>query len=227
MAYSQRSGVLPASERALQFDATREPRAMLPLPPGPSPQPSLSLKKRLPKARPDGYESDGGYVSEGGKGKKENEKQSKKGKGKNGDGDGGAEGGTDYDSDGARLSKVSVKNTKGKPKGEAKGTDSPPTDYESDKGYSSVFSRSRSRSKKPSVMCTMSGDESNGGYLSESTKKRHCFRLNFKSPKMQDLFDSAQDQPPPVPALPTLPLPIHDKFRRWDSSNSSMSGWKA
>ncbi|KAI0692682.1 hypothetical protein C8T65DRAFT_745034 [Cerioporus squamosus] len=222
--YSQRNGLSPGGatpDRSLQFDlrANPEPRPISPAPvPAPSPQPSLSLKNRLRKPRPDGYESDGGYVSESGKGKKEKkEKEKKKGKKKGKDKDGDGEGGaTDYESDGAYLSEASVKKKKSKKekkdKSKSKGAESPATDYETDKGYSSSFSRSRS--KKQSVTSPVSGDESDGGYLSESTKKRRFFRLNSKSRKKQDSLDSAQDQPPPVPALPTLPLPIHDKWSR-------------
>ncbi|RPD58223.1 hypothetical protein L226DRAFT_536804 [Lentinus tigrinus ALCF2SS1-7] len=220
--YSQRNGLSPGGitpDRSLQFDlrTTPEPRAISPLPPAPSPQPSLSLKNKLRKARPDGYESDGGYMSEGGKGKKEKKEKKSKKKGKDKDKDGAGEGGaTDYESDGAYLSEASVKKKKSKKekkdKSKSKSTDSPATDYETDKGYSSSFSRSRS--KKQSVTSPVSGDESDRGYLSESTKKRRFFRLNSKSRKKQDSLDSAHEQPPPVPALPTLPLPIHEMFSR-------------
>ncbi|TFK94537.1 hypothetical protein K466DRAFT_476317 [Polyporus arcularius HHB13444] len=229
--YSRRNGLSPGGitpDRSLQFDlsATPEPRPISPAPaPAPSPQPSLSFRNRLRRTRPDGYESDGGYVSESGKGKKEKEKEKekkakekksrKKGKDKDGDGDGRA---TDYESDGAYLSEASVKKRKTKKekekkdKGKSKGAESPATDYETDKGYTSSFSKSRS--KKPSVTSPVSGDESDGGYLSEVTKKKRFFRLNSKSRKKQDSLDSAHDQPPPVPALPTLYVPIHDKWSR-------------
>lgn len=230
--YSRRNGLSPGGvtpDRSLQFDlrATPEPRPISPAPapaPAPSPQPSLSFKNRLRKTRPDGYESDGGYVSESGKGKKEKKekekkKSKKKGKDKDGDGAGGA---TDYESDGAYLSEASVKKKKSKKekkdKGKSKGAESPATDYETDKGYSSSFSRSRS--KKQSVTSPVSGDESDGGYLSEATKKKRFFRLNSRSRKKQDSLDSAQDQPPPVPALPNLTLPIHEK---WSRANSPLA----
>ena len=235
--YTQRNGLSPGGltpDRALQFDlsrATPEPRAISP---APSSQPHGKNKLRKPK--PDGYDSDGGYMSEGGKGKKdkkekkekekkekeakEKEKKEKKSKKKGKDKDGGGDGGaTDGESDGGYLSDAGLKKKKSKKdkkdKSKSKNTDSPGTDYDTDKGYTSAFSRSRSR-KQQSVTSPVSGDESDGGYLSESSKKRRFFRLNSKSRKKQDSVDSNQE-PPPVPALPamhTLPLPIHEKFSR-------------
>ncbi|TBU38347.1 hypothetical protein BD309DRAFT_874566 [Dichomitus squalens] len=242
--YSQRNGLSPArgspdpTQRTLQFDlrATPEPRAISP---APSAQPQGSLLKgrnKLRKPNKDGYESDGGYVSESGKSKKEREKKEKKekkekekkSKKKGTDKDGeGEEGATDYESDGGHLSEASAKRKKSKKekkekekkekdKSKSKSADSPATDYETDKGYSSSFSKALSR-KQSSVTSPVSGDESDGGYLSESSKKRRFFRLNSKSRKKQDSLDSSQDQPPPVPALPDLTLPIHEKWRRANS----------
>ncbi|KAH9895836.1 hypothetical protein C8Q73DRAFT_789639 [Cubamyces lactineus] len=201
--------------RILQFDlrATPEPRVLTPTP---SPQPKSKLSKLRRKMRPDGYESDAGYVSEGGKNKekekeKEKEKKSKKSsKGKKGEGETGA---TDHESDGGYLSEASVKKKKSKKEKKSKTTESPTTDYETDKGYSSSFSKGKSR--KQSVTSPVSGDESDGGYLSEaSSKKRRFFRLNSRSRKKQDSLDSAAEQAPPVPALPPLTLPIADKWSR-------------
>ena len=228
--YSQRNGLSPArltpdtTQRTLQFDlrASPEPRAISP---APSSQTS-GTKNKLRKPRPDGYESDGGYMSEGGKAKKEKkekekkEKKSKK-KGKDKDGNGGGEGGgvTDYESDGGYLSEASAKRKKSKKekkekeKSKAKSGESPATDYETDRGYASSFTRSLSR-KQSSITSPVSGDESDGGYISESSKKRRFFRINSKSRKKQDSLDSVQEQPPPVPALPFVPLPIHEKFSR-------------
>ena len=56
--------------------ATPSPRTL-----SPAPSPSFSAqngKNKLRKARPDGYESDGGYMSETTKAKKEREKREKK-----------------------------------------------------------------------------------------------------------------------------------------------------
>ncbi|KAI1788606.1 hypothetical protein LXA43DRAFT_635663 [Ganoderma leucocontextum] len=247
--HSQRNGLSPArltpdpTQRTLHLDlrASPEPRAISP---APSSQ-TGGTKNKLRKPRPDGYESDGGYVSEGGKAKKEKakkekekqkqrkeeekkEKKSKK-KGRDKDGNGGGEGGgvTDYESDGGYLSESSAKRKKStkekkqkeNDKSKLKSVDSPATDHETDKGYASSFTRSLSR-KQSSLTSPVSGDESDGGYLSESSKKRRFFRINSKSRKKQDSLDSMQDQPPPVPALPalpTLPLPIHEKFSRANS----------
>ncbi|KAI0739427.1 hypothetical protein C8Q80DRAFT_1274489 [Daedaleopsis nitida] len=224
--YSPLVGLSPAGatpDRTLQFDlrVTPEPRAI-------SPSPSPQTKNKLRKTRPDGYESDGGYMSESGKVKKEKkekrekekkEKKSKK-KAKDADKDGVAVGGaTDYETDGGYLSETALSKKKSKKekkdKSKAKNADSPATDYETDKGSSSMFSRSKSR--KQSVTSPVSGDESDGGYLSEASKKKRFFRLNSKSRKKQDSVDSSQDQPPPVPALPSmasLNAPIYEKFSR-------------
>ncbi|KAI0631538.1 hypothetical protein C8Q77DRAFT_143143 [Trametes polyzona] len=200
------------TQRSLQFDlrATPEPRVASPVP---SPQPKSKLSKLRRKMKPDGYESDGGYMSEGGKNKekeKEKEKKSKKsGKSKkNGDA-------TDNESDGGYLSEFSLRKRKTrkekKEKDKSKSTDSPTTDYETDKGTSSSW---RNRSRKQ-VTSPVEGEESDGGYLSEaSSKKKRFFRLNSKSRRKQDSGDSPSEQAPPVPALPLLPLPIADKWSR-------------
>ncbi|KAI0643238.1 hypothetical protein C8Q79DRAFT_915750 [Trametes meyenii] len=213
---TQRSGHSPAANtppesthRALHFDlsATPEPRVYSPVP---SPQPKSKLSKLRRKMKPDGYESDGGYMSESGKNKEKEKKGGKLfGRNKKGDGDGADE------SDGGYLSEVGLKKKKSKKekkdKSKPKNADSPTTEYETDKGYSSSFSRNRSR--KQTVTSPVSGDESDGGYLSEaSSKKKRFFRLNSRSRK-KDSFDSAE-QAPPVPALPVLPLPIADKWSR-------------
>ncbi|KAL7278161.1 hypothetical protein ACG7TL_008133 [Trametes sanguinea] len=221
---SQRTGHSPerttppdSTQRTLQFDlrATPEPRMYSPSPSpatAPSPQPKSKLSKLRRKNKPDGgYESDGGYMSDGGKTKEKEKKSRMFGRSKKSETDAGA---TDHETDGGYLSEASVKKKKSKKeKKKPKNTDSPATDYETDKGYSSSFSKSRSR--KQSVTSPVSGgEESDGGYLSEaSSKKRRFFRLNSKSRKKQDSFDSAE-QAPPVPSLPPLTLPIADKWSR-------------
>ncbi|KAI0665571.1 hypothetical protein C8Q78DRAFT_995428 [Trametes maxima] len=213
---TQRSGPSPAANtppesmhRALHFDlsATPEPRVYSPVP---SPQPKSKLSKLRRKMKPDGYESDGGYVSESGKSKEKEKKGGKLfGRNKKGDGDGADESDGGYLSEVALKKKKSKKEKKEKPK--SKNTESPTTENETDKGYSSSFSRNRSR--KQTVTSPVSGDESDGGYLSEaSSKKKRFFRLNSRSRK-KDSFDSAE-QAPPVPALPVLPHPIADKWSR-------------
>ncbi|KAL1943720.1 hypothetical protein VTO73DRAFT_4165 [Trametes versicolor] len=210
-------------QRSLQFDlrATPEPRMASPVP---SPQPKSKLGKLRRKMKPDGYESDGGYVSEGGKNKeknkerKEREKEEKKAKksakSKKNGGDA-----TDNESDGGYLSEFSLRRKKTRKdkmdKDKSKTTESPTTDYETDKGNSSSFSKSRSR--KQSVASPVSGEESDGGYLSEaSSKRKRFFRLNSKSSRKNHQGDSPSEPAPPVPALPayTLMHPIADKWSR-------------
>ncbi|KAI0821715.1 hypothetical protein BC628DRAFT_1341179 [Trametes gibbosa] len=206
-------------QRSLQFDlrATPEPRVASPVP---SPQPKSKLSKLRRKIKPDGgYESDGGYMSEAGKGKEkekaEKAKKAKKGaKSKKNGGDA-----TDNESDGGYLSEFSLRKKKSrkekekekKEKDKSKPTDSPTTDNETDKGPS------KGRPRKQGVASPVSGDESDGGYLSEaSSKTRRFFRLNSRS-RRKDLGDSPSEQAPPVPALPSLPHlnhPIADMWSR-------------
>ncbi|CDO75936.1 hypothetical protein BN946_scf184873.g25 [Trametes cinnabarina] len=222
---SPRSGLSPnritppdSTQRTLQFDlrATPEPPSYSPSPSpvtAPSPQPKSKFSKLRRKAKADGggYESDAGYVSDGAKTKEKEKKNRMFGRSKKSDADAGA---TDHEADGGYLSEASVKKKKSKKdKKKPKNTDSPTTDYETDKGYASSFSKGRSR--KQSITSPVSGgEESDGGYLSEaSSKKRRFFRLNSRSRKKQDSFDSAE-QAPPVPSLPPLTLPIADKWSR-------------
>ncbi|OBZ73475.1 hypothetical protein A0H81_06928 [Grifola frondosa] len=166
--------------------------------------------KKLRKARPDGYDSDGGYMSDSGKGKKDKNKKSKK-KGKADD--------AEYESDGGYLSETSGKKKKEKKsKKEKKGVDSPSTDYDTDGGKSV-------KSRKVFVTSPATGDDSDGGYLSEaSTKKRGFFRLNSRSRKKKGSVELPIEAPP-VPALPSMPLPIAERFIRSDSpSPSDLSG---
>ncbi|KAI0349383.1 hypothetical protein OH77DRAFT_1432121 [Trametes cingulata] len=207
-------GATPAlhTQRSLQFDlrATPEPRVVSPVP---SPQPKSKLSKLRRRMKPDGYESDGGYMSEGGKSKEKEKKSKKAAKSKKGDGETGA---TDYESDGGYLSEVGLKKKKSKKEKKekkSKTTESPTTEYETDKGYMSTFTRNKSR--KQTVTSPVDGEESDGGYLSEaSSKKKRFFRLNSRSRKKQDSFDSPSEQAPPVPSLPPLTLPIADKWSR-------------
>ncbi|KAI8995233.1 hypothetical protein BD414DRAFT_478901 [Trametes punicea] len=215
---AQRAGLSPnpfispdSTQRMLQFDlrATPEPRGVSP---APSPQLKSKLSKLRKKIRPDGYESDAGYVSDGAKSKEKEKKSKKTWRSKKGDADAAA---TDHETDGGYLSEAIVKKKKSKKeKKKPKNADSPATDYETDKSYASTFSKGRS--SKQSVTSPVSGgEESDGGYLSEaSAKKRRFFRLNSRSRKKQDSLDSASEQAPPVPSLPPLPLPIADKWSR-------------
>ncbi|KAH9847082.1 hypothetical protein C2E23DRAFT_863577 [Lenzites betulinus] len=199
-------------QRSLQFDlrATPEPRVVSPVP---SPQPKSKLSKLRRKIKPDGgYESDGGYMSETGKSKEKEKKAKKSGKSKKNGGDA-----TDNESDGGYLSEFSLKKKKSRKekekKDKSKQTESPTTDNEVDKGAFSSFGRSR----KQGVTSPVSGEESDGGYLSEaSSKRRRFFRLNSRSRKDKS-GDSPSEPTPPVPALPTLPQlphPIADKWSR-------------
>ncbi|KAI0790953.1 hypothetical protein C8Q75DRAFT_865199 [Abortiporus biennis] len=224
--YSHNDGLSPASQpptqRTIHFDlsATPEPRSVSPLPP--------SKHKKLKKNKPDGYDSDGGYMSDGGK-QKEKKKKDRIWRRKD-KSDGNA---TEYESDGGYLSETAASMKKKKKEKEKKSKkdnskvpDGTNTDYESDGGYMSVSSLGRSKkSKKQATTPSTPGDESDGAYMSESsTKKKRFFRLNSRSSKKKsDKLDSpVDDYIPPVPSLPSLPLPlpIAERFARSDTPNS-------
>ncbi|EMD35777.1 hypothetical protein CERSUDRAFT_74615 [Gelatoporia subvermispora B] len=199
-------------QRSIQFavSAPPEPLTMTPSP-APAPATGFFRPNKLRKARSNGYESDGGYLSDGGKGKKEKEKKSKKKVKESGNA-------TEHESDGGHLSESSKKKGKKGKKGKDADVMSPATDYDTDGGGISRLP-GMGRTRKTSVMSPTIGDESDGGNLSEaSTKKKRFFRLNSRSPRKRK--DSAsggspqQEEIPPVPALPPVPLPIHEMFSR-------------
>ena len=200
------------STRSIQFDlsTTPEPRAPSPMPP--------AKHRKLRKARHDGYESDGGYVSDGTKSEKERklwrrDKKEKQPK---------APQGSDEESDGGYLSDILRKRRNKKKKDKLKGADYPPTDHETDGGYissSSVARKKDKKSKRPSTP----GDESDAGNLSESsTKKKRFFRLNTRSRKRNDSEAIVPEVIPPVPSLPPI-LPIAERFARSDTPVSTIT----
>ncbi|KAJ3490086.1 hypothetical protein NLI96_g1670 [Meripilus lineatus] len=216
--YFRDGGLSPVPEipiqRSIQFDlrATPEPRAFSPLP-------ALFKPNKLRKTRPEGYDSDGGYLSDSLKSDKSKKKSKKKDKDKNKDkGDA-----TDFESDGGYLSESAKKKKEKKKskKDKTKNVDGAGTDYESDGGYLSTTSLGRGKKsksmRKASNTSAASGDESEGGYLSEaSAKTKRFFGLGSKSPKKKksSLDNAVQEEIPPVPSLPPLPLPIAEKFSR-------------
>ena len=164
--------------------------------------PPKQKKLRKPKHEGNGYDSDGGYVSD--TAKKQKKKKEAKGKG-----DGTA---TGDESDGGYLSEVLARRRrKKKEKKEREMAAGAGTDDESDGGYLSSHSKKVKKSKKSS---NPPGDDSDGGYLSEASKrKRFMFRLNSKSRKRQDSSDISQEEVvPPVPSLPPMSLPVAEKF---------------
>ncbi len=192
----------------IQFDlsSTPEPRV-------PSPIPPSSKLRKLRKPKPDGYESDGGYVSDGGKGdKQKKEKKSKK------------KGGNEDETDGGYLSDMLGRRKTKKDK--KKVSELPAIDNETDAGYVSTTSAARGKKKKASkssVVSPIAGEESDAGNMSESsTKRRRFFRLNTKSRKRQDSSDvSLPEVIPPVPSLPPMPLPIAERFIRSETPTIS------
>ncbi|PCH34765.1 hypothetical protein WOLCODRAFT_27443 [Wolfiporia cocos MD-104 SS10] len=195
-------------EGRIQFDlsATPEPRNVSPIPPSP--------RNKLRKLRSNGSESDGGYLSDAGKSKKE-KKDKKKGKKERGD-----RNGSEYETDTGYLSEASRK--KGK-KEKAKDTESPTTDYETDGGGS----RGRVKKRKGTFLSSSPADESDGGNLSESSgKRRGFFRLNSRSRvKKRDLEDSQPTQN--IPPVPSLPLPIAERFLRSPTPNTAEPSTRA
>ncbi|TCD71094.1 hypothetical protein EIP91_000188 [Steccherinum ochraceum] len=219
LAYSRNNGLTPEphGHRAIHFDLSQTPEPRVP-----SPMPTPSKGGKLRKARPDGYESDGGYVSDGTKGKKEKkdkEKKEKKSKKKVKE-DGNAPG---EESDGGYLSEISLRRRKKdkKPKKDRSELDKSMTDGESDGGYMSSMSFGRSKkdraAKAAAITSPGTGDESDGAYLSESSVKKRSkfFRLNTKSSrKKNNASHSPAEVVPPVPSLPPMQLKIADMFAK-------------
>ncbi|KAI0693059.1 hypothetical protein BC835DRAFT_1306877 [Cytidiella melzeri] len=173
--------------------------------------------RKLRKAKPDGngYESDGGYVSD--VVTVTTEKKKKKGTKSKADGVA-----TGEESEGGYLSEVLARRRRKKKEKKEREAALGGTDEESDGGYLSSHSKKEKKSKKPP---TPQGDESDGGYLSESSKrKRFMFRMNNKSRKRQDSSDvSLEDIIPPVPSLPPMSLPVAERFATTMLSDRSPS----
>lgn len=181
--------------------------------------------KKLRKAKPDdGYTTDGaGYQSDGGKGKSR-KKDKKKDKGD--------------ESDGGYLSDVLSRRKKKKekipdvPKLRTLNTDldGDETDggYLSSSGMGSFVRSRKSSTSKAKGKKSKDGDEdSDGGYLSSASKKRGFFRRKGKKQSEDDPQRSSADSRmrpniPPVPSLPSMPLPIADRFRGDTPTSNSL-----
>ncbi|EPT02260.1 hypothetical protein FOMPIDRAFT_1160459 [Fomitopsis schrenkii] len=214
-------GLSPISEgtQRIQFglSPSPEPRVISPTPPS-----GLGSRLRRLRLNTNGEESDGGYLSDSGKGKKDKKEKKSKKKAKD-DGNG-----TEYESDGGYFSEASraqrKKKKKDKKAAKEKAAESPTTDYETDGGGVGRATSKKTRPRKTSLMSPGTGDESDGGNMSESSaKKRGFFRLNTRSRKKRDAEDAAAQVVPPVPALPSnmMPLPIADRFLRSPTPNMS------
>ncbi|KAI9433167.1 hypothetical protein H4582DRAFT_2082641 [Lactarius indigo] len=159
--------------------------------------------RKLRKARKDdGYDSDGGYLSD-------SSKKKKKGKDRKNAGTSSHE--ADFVSDGGYLSDATKKSSdkKKKDKKGDKVTDGYVTDT-STKTHHKLTKKSRAH--------VDDADLSDGGYLSEASvkKKKTFFRLGSRSPSTSRKAAVSSDSlPPPVPALPPpIHHPIADRFAR-------------
>ena len=165
----------------------------------PTPTPSLPHQPRkLRKTRKDGYESDGGYLSDSSKKKKKDKKDQKKGSE--------SSFGPEYQYDGEHLSNSTKSGVDKKKKQKDKGSD--------DLGANSSIKTSNISTKK-SRMPSDDGDVSDGGYLLEATgkKKRSFFSRRSRSPSTTRK-GLPSDAPPPVPSLPPTPIPTSEDFTR-------------
>ena len=164
-----------------------------------TPTPSLSHQPRkLRKARKDGYESDGGYLSDSLKKKKKDKKDQKKGSG--------SSFGAEYQSDGEHLSDLTKR---GVDKKKQKGKDSKMSDdLDADPSV-----RTSKVSTKKSRIPSDDGDVSDSGHTSRATgkKKRSFFSRRSRSPSATRKGLPA-DTPPPVPTLPPTPIPTSGDF---------------
>lgn len=169
-----------------------------------TPTPPLPHQPRkLRKARKDGYESDGGYLSDNLK--KKDKKDPKKGSG--------SSFGPEYQSDSEQLSVLAKRGAdkKKKQKG-SKMSD----DLGADPSVK-TFNVSTKKSRIPSD----DGDVSDGAHLSEAAgkKKRSFFSRRSRSPSAtRKGFQS--DTPPPVPTLPPTPILTSGDSTRGHTFNS-------
>ncbi|KAH9007859.1 hypothetical protein EDB83DRAFT_2460129 [Lactarius deliciosus] len=168
--------------------------------------------RKLRKARKDdGYDSDGGYLSD-------SSKKKKKGKDRKNAGSSSHE--ADLVSDGGYLSDATKKSTNKKKKDKKgdKVTDGYVTDS-STKTHHKLTKKSRGH--------VDDADLSDGGYLSEASvkKKKPFFRLGSRSPSTsRKAAVSIGSLPPPVPALPPPMHPIADRFVRSPVSLDQLDG---
>ena len=158
--------------------------------------------RKLRKARKDdGYDSDGGYLSDSSKKKKKSKDRKNAGSSSHE---------ADFTSDGGYLSDATKKTSdKKKDKKGNKVTD----------GYVTDSSKTHHKLTKKSRPHLDDAEFSDGGYLSEvSVKKKKTFfrRLGSRSqPTSQKGGLSSESlPPPPVPALPPQQLPIAERFSR-------------
>ena len=165
--------------------------------------------RKLRKARKDdGYDSDGGYLSDSSK---------KKNKGKDRKNADSSSHEADFLSDGGYATKKTSDKKKDK-KGD-KVADGYVTDSSTRKSQHKLTKKSR-----PHVD---DADLSDGGYLSEVSvkKKKTFFGLGSRSPSNSRKGRvSSESLPPPVPALPPPPLPIADRFARSPASFDQYDG---
>lgn len=161
--------------------------------------PLLHQPRKLRKARKDGYESDGGYLSDNSKKKKKDKKDQKKGSE--------SSFGPEYQSDGEHLSDLTRSGVDKRKKQKDKGSK-----MSDDLGADSSIKTSNVSTKKPRIPSD-DGDVSDGGYLSEAIgkKKRSFFSRRSRSPSTTRK-GLTSDTPPPVPTLPPTPIPISGDF---------------
>ncbi|KAI0247520.1 hypothetical protein BJV78DRAFT_1244607 [Lactifluus subvellereus] len=159
--------------------------------------------RKLRKARKDGYESDGGYLSDSVKKKKDKKDQKKSASSSHNSED---------QPDGGYLSDTTKRGLDKKKKQKDKKGDKITDDRSSDSSVKTSH-RSTKKSRTPSD----DGDLSDGAYLSEAPtkKKKPFFRLRSRSPSAPRKGGAPGDTPPPpVPALPPASLPVAGGFAR-------------
>jgi hypothetical protein len=158
--------------------------------------------RKLRKARKDdGYDSDGGYLSDSSKKKKSKDRKNAASSSHE----------AGLLSDGGYLSDA-TKKTSDKKKKDKKG------DKVTDGYFTDSSTKAQHKLSKKSRAQVDDGEISDGGYLSEASvkKKKNFFRLGSRSPSnsRKGRVSSESLAPPPVPALPPPPLPIAERFSR-------------
>ncbi|KAF8995541.1 hypothetical protein BDQ17DRAFT_1430286 [Cyathus striatus] len=189
-----------------------------------TPTPDLTLKlpdafnswrEELKKKRGDGYESDGGYMSESGK-KKEKKEKKKKEKEEAERRDNGVDGGAEPSKEGQKKKKsfVTLRSSK---KSEDKEADHA-TGYETDGALAFKKGGKSKTKKKSNTPSSDAGYGSDGGYLSSAPavkkSKTRFFKIGSKSskPDLRNYVERPDSVSSSDKDKDVLPLPIAERF---------------
>ncbi|KAJ7650708.1 hypothetical protein FB45DRAFT_997532 [Roridomyces roridus] len=199
------------SETFYPSDRQAVPQVHFPASPAiPAPTPSSSNKLRKP--RPDGYESDGGYVSDGGKKVRARTKSKTK-----------KDAAAAAISDPMELLPMSKEEMK-RMKKAAKHSKDHDASLETDAEDSGKKAKKPKKSKKSSTDAGAAGYETDDGYVSSSGKPKKGRSRFFSLRKKSDSASEPIVEPvPPMPEREVFPLPIALRFATTIGSDGATS----